>query len=217
MKERPIPFTDPMARAIIEGRKTMTRRVIKPQPIRPVDRNYMLHWENTKAWGFPPRTIFETKDEGILENEIAQSGLCPYGQPGDRLRFLCTWATEAKHNSVKPSLLPHDAKIWTLFDGEKPEGFGKNRPGRFAPKWMRYHFPEAEVTAVRVERVQDISEEDAVSEGVMDWAGWPINLAHKYCCTAGFMQLWDSINAKRGYGWDVNPWVWVIEFKRVTR
>ena len=70
-----------------------------------------------------------------------------------------------------------------------------------------------EITNVRVERVQEISEEDAKSEGVsLSWAEGQIRGG---TWRQGFAQLWDSINAKRGYGWDANPWVWVVEFKRV--
>ena len=81
------------------------------------------------------------------------------------------------------------------------------KPSIHMPKWAARIW--LEVTGVRVERVQDISEEDAIAEGIprgaVQYCGHAIRL---------FRDLWDSINAKRGYPWEVNPWVWVVEFKR---
>ena len=170
MKERPVLFSGEMVRAILEGRKTQTRRVIKPQPL----------------WVGDPNVAFKTHSanpKGIIN--------CPYGQPGDRL-----WVRET-------------------FAGTKNTGFAyratdtayghKWRPSIFMPHWASRI--NLEVVSVRVERVQDISIEDAYDEG-MEWGD-------QGCGVLEFKNLWDSINLKRGYGWDANPWVWVIEFKRL--
>lgn len=87
-------------------------------------------------------------------------------------------------------------------------------PSIFMPRWASRI--TLEVTGVRAERVQDITEEDAKAEGVILHGGWNANdTEYAINYRGGFSRLWDSINAKRGYGWDKNPWVWVIEFKRL--
>jgi hypothetical protein len=91
-------------------------------------------------------------------------------------------------------------------------------PSIFMPRWASRIL--LEVTAVRVECVQDINEEDAIAEGLSDEyirkEFPPAECFRKPTAREAFRTLWDSINAKRGYGWDVNPWVWVIEFKRAS-
>jgi hypothetical protein len=188
MKERPILFSGPMVLAILEGRKTMTRRVIRDFPVAG------YRWS-----GF----IIESSRDDIGKATIvpernmpymAQGQIkvrCPYGEPGDRLWVRETWAPDAGDILFKADLGADDAKAI------------KWRPSIFIPRSASRLF--LEVAAVRVERVQDITEEEAKAEGVRD------TMSNRYL----FSVLWDSINAKRGYGWDANPWVWVVEFKRV--
>lgn len=157
MTERPIIFGTTMMRALLAGRKTQTRRVVKPQP-KIVDRD---------KWP------------------------CPYGAPGDRLWVRETWALGA-----------HASAIVYRADGEFAPGAGRWRPSiHLSRKLARITL---ELTDVRVQRVQEISQFDAMQEG-FDGPD------HK----ANFCKLWDTINAKRGYQWASNPWVWALTFKVV--
>lgn len=172
MKEHPILFSGDMIRALLDGRKTQTRRPIKPQP-----KGYGQSWGE---W-LEPGDVYYDAIARRLRRAVQSRGRnkresgeltpvdlrCPYGQPGDRLVMLCTWAAPKKYDKVKPSRLPNNVRIWTLFDGSgKPDWCGRPRPGRFMPKWMRSRMPRAEITEVRVQLVQDISEEDARAEGM---------------------------------------------------
>ena len=206
-KERPILFSGPMVRAILNGTKTQTRRVVKPQP-----RRMMGGWVRMfNVWMFPNVCpVYRMK--------------CPYGVPGDRLWVREAWRTTEGLDHVKPSnLVPgapilYEADIWN--DGF-PYGFpkGKLRPSIFLLRWASRIL--LEITSVRVERVQDITEEDAKAEGIkhgMDAVYASALLEDKPLCPARreFMLLWDTLNAKRGFGWDENPWVWVVTFKKIT-
>jgi len=214
VKERPILFSAPMIQAILDGRKNMTRRVVKK-----------IYPEKEPSRHFSP-------------------GPCPHGQPGDRLWVREAWrvgswreddgqiAVDYKAGPIcrtKWLTVPDPDKFNDLWEGSTQEAevaYGikerykwkpgespcRWRPSLFMPRWASRI--TLEITAVRVERVQDISEEDVEAEGLalQSWAGEDLEGWPK---TAGFAQLWDSLNAKRGYGWEANPWVWVIAFKRV--
>lgn len=202
MKERPILFSAPMVRAILEGRKTMTRRVIRQQPSAGV------------RWGF----------DG-WEDGRGKALRCPYGQPGDRLWVKETWQVfmPTLRNIVpfKGSMKIQPVICLTGFaatEEQRARDYGGEayrgpwRPSIFMPRWASRI--TLEITAVQVERVQDISEADSKDEGVTLIEGNP--LRHDGLdYSSEFTGLWDSINAKRGYGWHANPWVWVIEFKRI--
>lgn len=194
MKERPIIVNSAEVRAILDGRKTMMRRVVK---------GFALDWLDNA--GFSPKFVADPDNY-----------LCPYGQPGDRLWVKETTFAEIIDWGLAPSgddpaeVDPEDVKL---------------RPSIFMPK--KYARIFLEVVGVRVERVQDISEEDAEREGsylgrcaclprLSDKSPIEKMFQQTYCHIHGqeFKSLWDSINAKRGYGWGANPWVWVIEFKR---
>lgn len=169
MKERPILFSAPMVRAILDGRKTQTRRVVKLR-----NGQYMPPSEKADINGW----------RQMLRN-------CPYGQPGDRL-----WVRETHFDAKRLN----EGRILYRADGDVSR-FG------WTPS---IHMPRSasritlEVTGVRVERLQDISEADAVAEGVVWEQGQTaINV---------FETLWESINGAGS--WDANPWVWVVEFKR---
>ena len=149
---------------------------------------------------------------------------CDY-RVGERRCLLTTWATNPTFNEFCPTVIGDlydherrvrdDFKFWHAGMGPRPDGFGKNRPGRFLPNMLRHLMPVFEVVSVRAERVQSISEEDAKAEGVELIEGNP-RRHDGLDYSSEFASLWDSINAKRGFGWSVNPWVWVITFKRVT-
>lgn len=168
---KPILFSTAMVQAILDGRKTQTRRVIKPEWIRCLD------------------------PEDDRDQVLAQS---PY-QVGMNLWVRETWAYRA-------------AGIGYVYRADGEQSVERWKPSIFMPR-------EAcrlmlEVTGVRVERVQEISEKDAMREGAkyaIEEVDDDFNCTYSY--REGFKELWNSINAKRGYGWDVNPFVLVIDFK----
>ena len=191
--EHPILFSVEMVRAIMEGRKTQTRRVIKPQP------------NDIRESPFVKSGIEDTHGYEIKRKYA----------PGDKLWVRETWMPFTE-NGVRSGMAIYRATDKPEQDGDRPL---KWRPSIFMPRWASRI--TLEVVSVRVERVQDISEEDALSEGISFWKPKEMdnrpfeeNFWTNYPQFA-FQNLWDSINAKRGYSWDANPWVWVIEFRRV--
>ncbi len=194
MKERPIIFSVPMVRAIMEDHKTQTRRVIIPQP-----HPNIVHYD-------------EIKRANII------SLRCPYGSPGDRLWIRETWRETGSLQSVYKGI-PKDGTREQIVYAADGEWDGPWRPSIFMPHWASR--VTLEIINIRVERVQEISEEDALAEGVTVQKGhlWrPLGSKEpmrQYTARQAFGALWDSINAKRGYGWEKNPWVRVIEFKRL--
>lgn len=211
MKERPILFSSEMVRAILDGRKTQTRRVINPQP--------------EYVWGYGIRN-----GEDHFSAHVRYPGShqpdpwikCPYGVPGDRL-----WVRET-HGFVYPEEFDvplRDCKIEYRADlapgnidypGQWPADEARGNPD--APKWRpSIHMPRwasrilLEITAVRVERLQDIDPLDCVAEGA---SGYDTALSLDTHIKR-FSDLWDKLNTKRGYPWSSNPWVWVIEFKKL--
>ena len=135
--------------------------------------------------------------------------MCKYGVPGDRLYVKETWRPKG-HNF--PTGHPYEYKATAEQDGvplDEPWKPSIHMPKDAARIWL-------EITDIRVERVQDITEEDAFNEGVLTST---LNHPHYvYTFREGFQHLWDSINAKRDngkYSWEQNPWVWVVEFKMV--
>ena len=183
MKERPILFSAPMVRAILDGSKTQTRRLVKPQPS--ILAGELLCW----------------KDDALTDDQMAD--LCPNGQPGDRLWVRETFA-EGIHQMA-------DANHWAY----AADRFGTQQ--RLSDRWKpSIHMPRAasritlEINSVRVERLQDISEADAMAEGVN--AGKYLGLERANA--RAFSELWESINGPDS--WAANPWVWVIEFRRAA-
>ena len=196
MKERPIIFNSEMVRAILEGRKMQTRRVIKPQPT------------------IKPR-IFKNEDGvfwSLIDKYVYQKS--PYGTIGDKLWVKETWFEWVKNN---PEQLPYLYKATTPSDEIeilRQSGHAiKWKPSIYMPR--RASRIGLENIDIRVERLKDITEEDARDEGVEhpDIATSPPSTYSDY--KHKFKLLWDSINAKHGCGWDINPWVWAIEFKKL--
>lgn len=207
MKERPILFNGNMIRAILDGRKTQTRRVIKPQP------------ELGKPWNW------WTVDPVKMDIPIA---MCPYGIPGDRLWVRETW-TEISWTPHKPAEMPPSTQV--IYRATPDTGWTTDTTWENAWHWRpSIHMPRwasritLEVTGVGVERVQAITDEDARAEGAVDdeWDEWYDDVRNYAIPGARierprdvFHTLWDSINAKSGYGWNDNPWVFVISFRRI--
>ena len=204
VKERPILFSAPMVRAILEGRKTVTRREVKKQAAL-----------DCLAAGFEPAFL------ALPGN----ADLCPYGKPGDRLWVRESWQADSQVDCVAPRELSHGEPIRYPADWDfRQPGCAMIRPGKIRPS---IHMPRwasrilLEITGVRVERLQDITEDQAKAEGVRlytdhaelgDW--WHVEGIETYSADPrkSFELLWSSV----GGDWNANPWVWVVEFKRVT-
>ncbi len=188
MRERPILFSGPMVRAILDGRKTQTRRVVKGV---------------SNANCIPVRGA--TVRRGTITHVLDAARYCPYGKPGDRLWVRETWAYAPAAVYAK---VDRDGPFVYAADGD---GYGRTLSGQWTPS---IHMPRwasrltLEVTSVRVERLQGISYDDMRAEGMA--------VAHPLDPTEVFRETWDSLNATRGFGWDANPWVWVIEFRRAA-
>jgi len=210
MKERPILFNGDMVRAILEGRKSQTRRVIKFKYTEPVT-NMTRHEEpfsdspkGDLSWSadhYNPKVI-----------SVEQNIRCPYGKPGDRLYVRETWTmvdTDGGCESEIPFLRPPHLGIEYRADGHELDFW---KPSIHMPRWASRI--TLEVTEVRAERVQEITQADAESEGV-DFLRHHPDADEPLTAKELFICLWDSINKKRGYGWDENPWTWSVSFKRV--
>ncbi|HHG5178105.1 TPA: hypothetical protein ACPWJ6_004254 [Pseudomonas aeruginosa] len=192
-RERPILFNDQMVRAILEGRKTVTRRAVKDTGFYAIDA--AIHG-----------------NEVALREREALSTRCPYGQPGDRLWVREAWAQiNVAQAPGETWVVYRECDNRTDYGGPwKPSIHMRRRDSRIL----------LEITAVRVERLQDISEEQALAEGVR---GEPCDHARQACSDIGcwgdtakgaFGFLWEQLNGAGA--WQANPWVWVVEFKRVT-
>lgn len=214
MKERPILFSGPMVRALLSGQKTQTRRVVKmPSGFdffagRDDDKDNPVNWggeDESGAW-------WALADGDDIDHVLP----CPYGQPGDRLwvretirktgEFPGGYATSEYVADGAPTVA--DAWPWqrpTLVSIHCPRGLSRIT---------------LEVTSVRVERLQDISETDAAAEGIIQYedelgygTGYPDtdqNIAET--ASGAFRKLWESINGPGS--WGANPWVWVVDFKK---
>lgn len=214
-KERPINFKAHEVRATREGRKTQTRRVVKPQPA------FEFH-------GVPFQKAHELGEQPLPIR-------CPYGKPGDRLWVRETFFVDhylhypkGRLPKEKPDWFESDLLIYAA-DGTccqqyaecECEGNGAVwRPSIHMPRWASRI--TLEIVSVRVERLNDISEDDAKAEGCeMDDAGFPkpqpdaSGIGHVGWCSAieWYQWVWESINGPGS--WDLNPWVWVVEFKEV--
>ena len=210
--ERPSLFTAPMVRAILDGTKTQTRRVVKTVELR---HGYV----GVRVVGNYP-SVVNLSDDGLTWRPHGGSPdvpyphperCCPYGVPGDQLWVRETWATHEKYDDTKPSEVWWGATKWYRERGEAGLNRGRWRPSIYMPRI--FSRLSLDVTEVRLERVQDISEEDARAEGARTMTC--VNPPSLNSYREGFRRLWDSINAKRGYSWESNPWVWVVTFERV--
>jgi hypothetical protein len=214
VRERPILFSGEMVRAILDGRKTQTRRVMKRQP---------------PAWvsdiiANGDRFVSAYSNRSAIK-PFEYSAHCPYGQPGDRLWVRESWRRSFGTGSDE------------VFYAADVSDYDRAEKGPWKPS---IHMPRAvsrltiEITGVYVQRIQDLTEGDAEREGVehpperwpsFGMAGGTATEARAqdaWLAKYGrdwhrrkYRELWDSLNAKRGYGWDVNPWVWALMFRRV--
>lgn len=208
MRELPILFSGPMVRAILEGRKTQTRRIVSPP--------------NGYRW--------VEIDVGTMVNDGGHKKHITdlrqrHGVVGDRLWVRETTYDVERNGYVGPVFVESDeaehAAAWGYGEPDDPDYIEpydlRKRPAIHMPRSMARI--TLEITGVRAERLQTISESDARDEGVT------IEDHHMrgYCAGAfrppsirAFHDLWDNLNASRGYGWDTNPWVWVVAFRRIA-
>ncbi|MFW4678914.1 hypothetical protein ACOAPW_30805 [Pseudomonas aeruginosa] len=190
-RERPILFNDQMVRAILDGRKTVTRRIVKPQPSLPT-----THWWPSNGRG--PQWMADGPSEATGGTRQTWGWKeCPFGKPGDRLWVRETFADIGCRLTYRAD----------LYDGAHC----------MVKKWIpSIHMPRSasrvllEITAVRVERLQDITPNQCIAEGA--WREKDKELGRGQEAIAAFADLWRST----GGDWDANPWVWIVEFKRVT-
>lgn len=212
MKERPILFSGPMVRAIIDGSKTQTRRVVKDTGLYAIDA--AIHGQ-----------------EAAARELKALATRCHYGKPGDRLWVREAWAHDGQWCSRYGAELDDgDARFWSggnrvayladakVLPSETSGNVWRKRPSIHMPRWASRIL--LEIVSVRVERLGDISESDCFAEGIDDEgadyaAGEHLAIAGSPCSAAlwAYARLWESINGPGS--WDENPWVWVIEFRRI--
>ncbi|WP_375591562.1 hypothetical protein [Chitiniphilus eburneus] len=224
MAERPILFSAPMVRAILDGRKTQTRRVTKLQPRTKAD---IGHY----GAGMP-----FIRNSDPLRPNLA----CPFGQPGDRLWLRESWRSTVDLDQYSGSRIAEmcldagysqpwapiqyeaDAARCNWMHTRTPPHDGAPLPGRyrharFMPRWASRLL--LGITAVRIERLHDISEADAIAEGIErredatgDWAHY-LDTGLTTDAVGSYRSLWELINGQES--WRANPWVWVIEFERL--
>jgi hypothetical protein len=210
MKERPILFSGEMVRAILEGRKTQTRRVVK------------FGWNGTAG-------------ELMAQSHFDPAYKCKYGEPVDRLWVKETFAVHKHGRLVKEKMplfeythISSDDFSCSIENGYEivyratqtidPDFPIHWRPSLFMPRWASRI--TLEIVSVRVERLQDITEEDAKAEGVIHddcstvlWKNYTNKMSSYDTARSSYASLWENINGNGA--WASNPWVWVIEFKKV--
>jgi hypothetical protein len=222
MKEKPVIFSAPMVRAILGGRKTQTRRVIKPQPVC----DSLKLFEDGKYY----HELFTMENERGEKRVVMHGGYkCSYSV-GDLL-----WVRE-KFRLVDFSYVDDDWSASVQYAADQKTGarlhYLKNKGDEKTGWRSPIHMPKAaarlslRVTGVRCERAQDITAEDVKAEGIdvnndVPDGCPPDSDEHKSIKNRDkafskflYGELWDKLNRERGYGWDANPWVWVVGFER---
>lgn len=216
MSERPILFSSEMVRAILDGSKSATRRIIKPQPVTD-GKAWACYWEHANhdgqygpsAWGL---------DEKPCDSML---GHCPYGEVMERLWVRETFA-ETEGDGGPVVMYKAGGYLMNGATGDKRDGTWKEevfpgdagkiyppdkwKPSIFMPRWASRLL--LEITGVRVERLQEMSHKDALEEGVTYDVSKPDGSP-----LSRFQKLWESINGKGS--WSANHWVWVVSFKRI--
>ncbi len=203
-----IVFIPEMARALCAGRKMQTRRLLNPQP--------------TEDWTLCQNIPLDALGFTFKRDSMDYRRVKPAHRVGERVCLLTTWAYPMSYDKMKPSALSaHERFLWHAGLGDKGMmdglALGKSRPGSFLPNHLRPLMPLLEITDVRCQRVQDISEEDAKAQGISNWKEPDGRSALRaFEPRPMFQRLWDSIHAKDGHGWQSNPWVFAYSFRRVA-
>lgn len=232
MKERGMIFNAHMVRALLKGRKTQTRRLVpawqtpkcypenKDEPLY----NWMAEAQRHRRWGYG---VFGETEEACAK-ELSRMAPCPFGNKGDRI-----WVRETF--SVVPDHEEPAGCSAVLYAADSGEPYRKWRPSIHMPRWASRIL--LEITAVRVERLNSISDADCIAEGIIPvpkdredddqfWRDYRLSGDGTFCVHSpreSFESLWKSVRGKSfddevdtGPGsWHANPWVWVIEFKLI--
>lgn len=202
IKERPIIFSGPMARAILDGRKSQTRRIVKPQPDAVIDGEPYWHIGGYRASRY--RVVTDPLRLGT-HNPLR----CPYGVPGDRI-----WVREAYLVRGAGKIPVYKADLSAVDAAGFGAMYGGWKRSMYMPRWASRIM--LEIIKIRVERVQKISEADALAEGVsiLPDAEIAARVAEDTPARMEFWALWTSIHGPDS--WNANPWVWVLDFQRVA-
>ncbi len=227
MKERPILFNAPMIRAILDGRKTVTRRIVKPVKFYPDFGCAVGQVGGVWRYGSPAALGLRERGDHwsvVLKGDVLQrmctseaygwgaGAGCPYGVPGgDRLYVRETWAAPHAYDHLPPRLIPQDARIH--YAATEDRGGLLWRPSIHMPRWASRI--TLEVTGVRVEALQDIDLADALAEGISDTGALILDSAgnEQGGPIAEYAVLWEQINGPGS--WAANPFVWVVTFRRI--
>ncbi len=258
MTEHPILFSGRLVRAILDGRKTQTRRVMRRQPeigpllvecktcgrhkhlrgrsMAPETAQNLCDWECSGYSDEPYSSdLHPGESRGDFGFPTGWEGICPYGSLGDQLwvreTFHYGWVDDEWHYNDMEGYSQTESRwvrcddrdedrVWYAADGSPPknddvyDGWADEKtPSIFMPRWASRI--QLEVTGIRIESLQDISMDDVRAEGVV-MPAMPDEPGDDYPDPwEVFAGLWDGINAKRGYGWETNPWIWVVEFRRL--
>jgi hypothetical protein len=203
MKEYPILFSASMVKAILDGTKTQTRRVVKPRGVS----DDVAQWLHAMAKGVDMPCPYGKPGDVLWVREAWD--FRHWGEPGNPFRVMVSYGADGFQKLCQS---PHD---WNPMLYNQPRW----RPSIHMPRWACRI--ELEIVSVRAERVQEITRNDAKAEGANFVWRWDASrkpelhkrgLLNPYI--ANYSVLWDEINEKRGFGWNVNPFVWVIEFQR---
>lgn len=209
MKERPILFSTPMVQAILAGNKTQTRRIVKKAPTTEINHR-LIALDNGWNWQVDQQGVVPT-----MHREIDNPMVCPYGQIGDQFWVRESWYQKGTVGRSYPDddeyqFFGHKQAAYVA-DGDAPKDWTvRKRPSIHMPRWACRLI--LEITNIRVERLNDISSEDAKAEG-FDYSTHPsaIQMGYAIGAKTNFRFAWEQIYGQNE--WNKNPWVWVIEFK----
>lgn len=208
-KERGLICTAEQVRLFLNG-ATQFRRVVN----RLSGLGQVTEFQRSDTEGYD----WQFRDKRMLWNDIGHDQLmdaCPYGVPGDRLYVRETWSASSETQPIHRPC--PDSKLWYRADNDRPTwAETKWKPSIHMPRWASRI--TLEVKRVWVERVQEISEADAIAEGCPHSGRGTLNSYGAEIletCHEWFIRNWNSINAANGYGWDANPWCWCVEIERV--
>lgn len=222
VKERPILFTSAMIQALLKNRKTQTRRIIKPQPVKADQQVFgnSLVWRPNKTSAY----YFDPEDKKSIESAFPHL-YSPYGTKGDFLWVQEEYSLELVESPVYKCIYSDGAIASVILSAKEEQkllkrksGITKKQPGRFM--YRSCSRITLEVTDIRVQRLQDITEEEAIAEGIEKTSSMHgYSYYRDYLYGGGdlkpiesFRSLWESLHGKNA--WQNNIWLWVVEFQK---